>query len=212
MKLKTLTLSLMLFSSSVSAQGLSQFGMWNEYVPGPNEYVVPDWDHYEVIPEPDFRKFEGNGRPEIYPFGPEVVAFPNNEEVGTIIILNDQRKLYLILNSDAAFEYPISIGREGFAWTGVEKVSRIQDWPDWTPPKEMLKRRPDLPTFMPGGIKNPLGAKAIYLGNTLYRIHGTNDPKSIGRAESSGCIRMLNEHVVHLAQFVEVNHTIVKVY
>lgn len=212
--MKYLAIVALLWVTPVYAQGLSQYGVWDEYVPGPNEYDVPEWDYYEIVPPIPRESYEiqGNGRPEIYPFGPEVVAFPNEEEVGTIIISNKHKKLFLVLNADAAFEYPISIGREGFAWTGVEKVTRIQDWPDWTPPKEMLKRRPDLPTFMPGGIKNPLGAKAIYLGNTLYRIHGTNDPKSIGRAESSGCIRMLNEHVVHLAQFVEVGHTIVKVY
>lgn len=209
---KIVILAAILFATGAQAQGISQYGIWDDYEPEPREYYEPEWE-YEVVPPPPsrFRSFEGNGRPEIYPFGPEVVSFPNTEEVGTIIISNNLRKLYLVVNKDAAFEYPISIGREGFSWTGVEKVSRIQDWPDWTPPKEMLKRRPDLPTFMPGGLKNPLGAKAIYLGNTLYRIHGTNEPKSIGRAESSGCIRMLNEHVVHLAQFVEVG-TIVKVY
>ena len=104
----------------------------------------------------------------------------------------------------AAFAYPIGVGREGFSWTGSEKVSNITDWPDWYPPAEMRKRKPELPERMLGGLNNPLGAKAIYLGNTLYRIHGTNDPKSIGRAESSGCFRMLNAHVLHLASLVQV--------
>jgi len=96
------------------------------------------------------------------------------------------------------------VGRQGFAWTGKEKVARITDWPDWYPPAEMRQRRPELPQRMLGGVHNPLGAKAIYLGNTLYRIHGTNDPKSIGKAESSGCFRMMNENVLHLASLVKV--------
>ena len=103
-----------------------------------------------------------------------------------------------------ALRYPISVGREGFTWTGTEAISRVAEWPDWHPPEEMRDRDPSLPEKMSGGIKNPLGAKAIYLGNTLYRIHGTNDPKSIGRAASSGCFRMLNGHVVDLASRVQI--------
>jgi lipoprotein-anchoring transpeptidase ErfK/SrfK len=109
-----------------------------------------------------------------------------------------------VLSTTSAYAYPIGVGRQGFSWTGKEKISRIADWPDWYPPADMRKRKPDLPTRMLGGIRNPLGAKAIYLGNTLYRIHGTNEPKSIGKAESSGCFRMLNENVLHLASLVRV--------
>ena len=201
-------LALLLASTSAQAQGMSPYGMDDHYVRQPKQQDL--WN-YEVIEPVAPREFRGNSRPEIFPVEPDVVYLPNNEEPGTIIIINQDRRLFLILNEEEAYVYPISIGREGFSWTGVERVSRIQDWPDWIPPKEMLRRRPDLPAFMAGGLKNPLGAKAIYLGNTLYRIHGTNDPKSIGRAESSGCIRMMNEHVVHLAQYVEIG-TIVKVY
>src|SRR5262249_3031286 len=106
--------------------------------------------------------------------------------------------------------YPISVGREGFNWAGAEKISRIADWPDWHPPEEMRGRDPRLPEKMSGGIRNPLGAKALYLGNSLYRIHGTNDSRSIGPAASPGCFRMLNGHVVDLASRVEIG-TIVTV-
>ena len=203
-------LALLLASTSAQAQGLSRYGMDDYYG---QQSQKPQWEYDLVVPDKPVapREFKGNVRPEIFPVEPDIVYLPNNEKPGTIIISNRDFRLFLILSEEEAYAYPISIGREGFSWTGVERVSRIQDWPDWTPPKEMLQRRPDLPTFMAGGLKNPLGAKAIYLGNTLYRIHGTNDPKSIGRAESSGCIRMMNEHVVHLAQYVEIG-TIVKVY
>lgn len=203
-------LALLLASTSAQAQGLSRYGMDDYYG---QQSQKPQWEYDLVVPNKPVapREFKGNVRPEIFPVEPDIVYLPNNEKPGTIIISNRDFRLFLILSEEEAYAYPISIGREGFSWTGVERVSRIQDWPDWTPPKEMLQRRPDLPTFMAGGLKNPLGAKAIYLGNTLYRIHGTNDPKSIGRAESSGCIRMMNEHVVHLAQYVEIG-TIVKVY
>ena len=203
-------LALLLASTSAQAQGLSRYGMDDYYGQQSQKH---QWEYDLVVPDKPVapREFKGNVRPEIFPVEPDIVYLPNNEKPGTIIISNRDFRLFLILSEEEAYAYPISIGREGFSWTGVERVSRIQDWPDWTPPKEMLQRRPDLPTFMAGGLKNPLGAKAIYLGNTLYRIHGTNDPKSIGRAESSGCIRMMNEHVVHLAQYVEIG-TIVKVY
>ena len=145
---------------------------------------------------------DGGGRPDIQPQAPSEVPFNAPTAPGSIIIDTSARKLYYITSPGAAFAYPIGVGREGFAWTGSEKVSRVTDWPDWYPPAEMRKRKPELPERMLGGLRNPLGAKAIYLGNTLYRIHGTNDPKSIGKAESSGCFRMLNNHVLHLASMV----------
>lgn len=104
----------------------------------------------------------------------------------------------------SAYEYSIGVGREGFGWTGTETITRKQTWPDWHPPAEMRARDTRLPAKMTGGVQNPLGAMALYLGNTLYRIHGTNDPKSIGRAESSGCFRMLNSAVLHLATITEI--------
>ncbi len=153
---------------------------------------------------------DGGARPAIVGRAPPIVAFPNKEEAGTILIDNGARRLYLVLDDDEAYAYPISVGRDGFTWTGTETVSRIADWPDWHPPVEMRQRDPRLPEMMSGGIKNPLGAKALFLGNSLYRIHGTNDPKTIGYAASSGCFRMMNEHVIHLAALVHVG-TVVKV-
>lgn len=146
----------------------------------------------------------GGPRPAIAAIAPPRVAFPGGYTPGSIIIDTSHRKLYYVTGPTSAFAYPIGVGREGFAWTGSEKVSRVADWPDWHPPAEMRQRKPELPEKMLGGVNNPLGVKAIYLGNTLYRIHGTNDPKSIGKAESSGCFRMLNQHVLHLAALVQV--------
>jgi lipoprotein-anchoring transpeptidase ErfK/SrfK len=141
----------------------------------------------------------GGARPAIAAQAPPKVHFQSNFPANTIVIDSEGRMLYFILSPTEAYQYPISVGREGFSWTGTEVISRKQEWPDWNPPKEMIARDPRLPDKMTGGIKNPLGALALYLGNTLYRIHGNNDPKSIGRAASSGCFRMMNEHVLHLA-------------
>ena len=146
----------------------------------------------------------GGDRPYIEPIAPPVVAFSGPYAPGSIVIDTSKRKLYYVLSTTSAYAYSIGVGRQGFGWTGKEKVSRIADWPDWYPPADMRQRKPSLPTRMLGGIRNPLGAKAIYLGNTLYRIHGTNEPKSIGKAESSGCFRMLNANVLHLAKLVHV--------
>ena len=154
---------------------------------------------------------DGGERPPISPMPPQRVAYESRHAPGTIIIDTAGRQLLLLESGGSALRYPISVGREGFTWTGEEKVSRIAEWPDWHPPAEMRERDPKLPEKMTGGLKNPLGAKAIYLGNTLYRIHGTNDAKSIGRASSSGCFRMLNGHVVDLADRVRVGAKVVVV-
>ena len=126
------------------------------------------------------------------------VRYRSSEAPGTIIIDTDDRYLYYITGRNQAIRYGIGVGREGFEWSGIEKISQKKKWPSWTPPPEMIARQPDLPRFMPGGPKNPLGARALYLGSTLYRIHGTNEDWSIGRAVSSGCIRMLNKDVIDL--------------
>lgn len=153
-------------------------------------------------------EMSGGPKPYIAPIAPKTVSFPNGYGAGKIVIDQSGKKLYYVLSSSSAYQYPISVGREGFTWTGTQKISNEVDWPDWRPPAEMLERRPDLPEFMTGGIRNPLGAKALYLGNTLYRIHGTNDVKSIGTASSSGCIRMTNGHVLHLASVAGVGTTV----
>ena len=146
----------------------------------------------------------GGARPAITPKAPPKVELHSNFVANSIVIDTEGRMLYFILSPTEAYQYPISVGREGFSWTGTEVISRKQEWPDWHPPKEMIARDPRLPDKMTGGLKNPLGALALYLGNTLYRIHGTNDPTSIGRAASSGCFRMMNEHVLHLASIANV--------
>ena len=146
---------------------------------------------------------EVNQRPEIKPLEPAKIAFANGFKPRTVIIDTAARKLYFTLSASEAYVYPVAVGKPGFAWAGVETVKQISNWPDWVPPAEMRQRKPSLPERMPGSMNNPLGAKAIYLGNTLYRIHGTNLPSSIGSAASSGCIRMLNGHVVHLASLLK---------
>jgi lipoprotein-anchoring transpeptidase ErfK/SrfK len=147
---------------------------------------------------------QGGEKPDIAPEKPPIVYLDNTEQPGTIIIDTQGRKLYYVLPGNRAYAYPISVGRVGFTWTGTEHISRIAAWPSWTPPPEMRQRQPGLPVTVSGGLINPLGARALYLGNSIYRIHGTNNERSIGRASSSGCFRMMNQHVVHLASLARV--------
>jgi lipoprotein-anchoring transpeptidase ErfK/SrfK len=141
----------------------------------------------------------------------EIVTYGGGHAPGTVIVNTGERRLYLVLSDGKAIRYPIGVGREGFQWSGAENISRKQEWPDWRPPEEMLQRRPDLPRFMAGGPENPLGARALYLGQSLYRIHGSNEPDTIGQAVSSGCIRMLNEDVVDLYERVKIGTKVVVV-
>jgi lipoprotein-anchoring transpeptidase ErfK/SrfK len=137
------------------------------------------------------------------------VYYPSNYAPGTIVINTAERRLYLVQPGGTALRYGIGVGRDGFRWGGVHHISAKREWPDWTPPAEMRRRRPDLPSYMEGGIENPLGARALYLGSTLYRIHGSNEPETIGQAVSSGCFRMTNEDVVDLYDRVSVGTTVV---
>jgi lipoprotein-anchoring transpeptidase ErfK/SrfK len=137
------------------------------------------------------------------------IDFATEEKPGTIIIDTAQRYLYLVKDDGRAIRYGIGVGRPGFDWKGVKKVSAKREWPDWRPPKEMLERRPDLPVWMAGGPDNPLGARAIYLGSSLYRIHGSNEPHTIGQAVSSGCFRMKNDDVIDLYERVKVGTKVV---
>jgi lipoprotein-anchoring transpeptidase ErfK/SrfK len=146
---------------------------------------------------------EGGGKPSISAQAPQVVSYSGGFSKGAVVVDQSQKKLYYMLGNGKAYAYPVAVGKKGFKWTGSQKVSSVKSWPDWTPPEEMRQRKPYLPLKMTGGIKNPLGAKAIYLGSSLYRIHGTNDDSSIGTEASSGCIRMHNGHVVHLAKLVK---------
>lgn len=138
-----------------------------------------------------------------------VVEYPTREAVGTIVIDTPNTYLYYVLGGGKAVRYGIGVGREGFTWSGVKAVERKAEWPDWIPPAEMLQRQPYLPRFMAGGPGNPLGARAMYLGGTVYRIHGTNAPSTIGKQVSSGCIRMLNEDVIDLYSRVNVGTKVV---
>jgi lipoprotein-anchoring transpeptidase ErfK/SrfK len=142
-------------------------------------------------------------------FNRQVVDYSGDEKPGTIIIDTRERLLYLVEDRSKAIRYGIGVGRPGFAWSGVKEISMKREWPDWTPPDEMLRRRPDLPRYMPGGPENPLGARALYLGSSLYRIHGSNEPWTIGTAVSSGCIRMRNEDVIDLYDRVKVGTKVV---
>jgi lipoprotein-anchoring transpeptidase ErfK/SrfK len=143
------------------------------------------------------------------PIQREVVSAPGSFAPGTIYISTSERRLYLMLGNGQALRYGIGVGRDGFGWSGTHRVSAKREWPSWTPPREMLVRRPDLPHYMPGGIENPLGARALYLGSTLYRIHGSNEPETIGTAVSSGCFRMTNEDVVDLYNRVRVGTVVI---
>jgi lipoprotein-anchoring transpeptidase ErfK/SrfK len=139
----------------------------------------------------------------------EIVRFKGDHLPGTIIVNTVERRLYLVLEDGKAMRYGVGVGRPGFEWNGNQTITMKQEWPDWRPPAAMLKRRPDLPRFMKGGEENPLGARAMYLGSSIYRIHGSNEPNSIGQAVSSGCIRMHNEDVVDLYSRVKVGTRVV---
>jgi len=138
-----------------------------------------------------------------------MVDYRTREPAGTIVIDTPNTYLYLVMGNGKAMRYGIGVGREGFTWTGAEKVSRMAEWPDWHPPAEMIERQPYLPRFMAGGPGNPLGARALYLGKTLYRIHGTNQPSTIGTFVSSGCIRLTNDDVSDLYTRVQVGTRVV---
>ncbi|EJW12885.1 hypothatical protein [Rhodovulum sp. PH10] len=140
---------------------------------------------------------------------PQEVAYDGHQAPGTIVIDTDRFFLYLVEGNGRARRYGVGVGRPGFTWAGTHEISAKREWPDWRPPPEMLQRRPDLPTFMAGGPENPLGARALYLGSTLYRIHGSNEPWTIGTRISSGCIRMRNEDVIDLYGRVKVGTKVV---
>jgi len=150
------------------------------------------------------------GKFELPPqFKRQIVNFQSAEPAGTLVIDTANTHLYLVLGNGQAMRYGIGVGREGFTWAGAERVSRMAEWPDWHPPAEMIERQPYLPRFMAGGEGNPLGARALYLGKTLYRIHGTNQPSTIGKYVSSGCIRLTNEDIQDLYSRVQVGTRVV---
>lgn len=146
---------------------------------------------------------------QVAPIPREIVAFDGNYKPGTIVVSTAERRLYFVMPNGEALRYGVGVGRPGFTWSGVKTVTAKKEWPSWTPPAAMIARRPDLPRYMAGGVENPLGARAMYIGSTEYRIHGSNEPDTIGQAVSSGCIRMTNEDVTDLYERVKVGAKVV---
>jgi lipoprotein-anchoring transpeptidase ErfK/SrfK len=143
------------------------------------------------------------------PYKKQVVYYRTNAAPGTIVISTSERFLYLVMGNNRALRYGIGVGRQGFQWAGMVTITRKTEWPDWTPPPEMIQRQPYLPRFMAGGPGNPLGARAMYLGATVYRIHGTNQPETIGQSISSGCFRLANGDIVDLYDRVPVGSKVI---
>lgn len=139
----------------------------------------------------------------------QIVSYETDFKVGTIVVETGERRLYLVLPDGKAMKYGIGVGRDGFTWSGRHRITRKAEWPGWTPPAAMRKRQPGLPAYMPGGPDNPLGARALYIGSTLYRLHGTSEPWSIGQAVSSGCIRLTNDDIIDLYDRVKVGALVV---
>jgi lipoprotein-anchoring transpeptidase ErfK/SrfK len=215
-------LSAALFSQHASAQGV----FWgNSYEARQPQYAAyggqarsdaygaqygaygstPQYGYY-AQPDPSY---DEQYRPQPTPIPRQLVDFDTRHAPGTIVISTAERRLYYVTRRGEAIQYAVGVGRPGFEWAGTKSVSLKREWPDWRPPAEMIRRRPDLPRYMPGGPDNPLGARAMYLGGTLYRIHGSNEPETIGQAVSSGCIRMTNEDVVDLYNRVKLGTKVV---
>jgi lipoprotein-anchoring transpeptidase ErfK/SrfK len=177
---------------------------------GPRPPIDADDDPRETATLPPEVRLETGPKKELPPqFHRTVIDYDTKEPAGTIIVDTPNTYLYLVLGNGKALRYGIGVGREGFTWSGVERISKMAEWPDWNPPETMIERQPYLPRFMAGGDGNPLGARALYLGQTLYRIHGTNQPSTIGTFVSSGCIRLTNEDVLDLYTRVKVGTRVV---
>ena len=180
--------------ASASAQVLGYASTSQSAFPSDNNMNLDEGDGSGVMPERLKRA---------------VVALDTREPAGTIIIDTGNTQLYYVLGQGRAVRYGVGVGREGFTWAGTQTITRKAEWPDWHPPAEMIARQPYLPRFMAGGPGNPLGARAMYLGSSVYRIHGTNDPSTIGKFVSSGCIRLTNEDVADLFSRVDVGTRVV---
>src|SRR3984893_4028468 len=198
----SLLLAPAIFSSAASAQVLGYASPPQSSFPSDNMMVAPD--------QPSLSD-EGDGSSSVVPerLRRAIIAFDTREAPGTVIIDTGNTALYYVLGQGRAIRYGVGVGREGFTWSGVQTISRKAEWPDWHPPAEMVARQPYLPRFMAGGPRHPLGARAMYLGSSVYRIHGTNDPSTIGKFVSSGCIRLTNEDVADLFSRVNVGTRVV---
>jgi lipoprotein-anchoring transpeptidase ErfK/SrfK len=198
-----------LFSGAQQSQSYEQqrsYQQQPQYQPMPEQGALPSMQ----IEQQQAYEPATAAQPEMDPkFEKREVEYATTEPAGTIVIDTPSKFLYLVEGSGRALRYGIGVGKPGFAWAGVKQISMKREWPDWTPPAEMLQRRPDLPRHMVGGPENPLGARAMYLGSSLYRIHGSNEPWTIGTAVSSGCIRMRNEDVIDLYGRVKVGTKVI---
>jgi lipoprotein-anchoring transpeptidase ErfK/SrfK len=196
----SLLLAPAIFSSAASAQVLGYAS--------PRSFPS---DNIMVAPDQPALSDEGDGSSSVLPerLRRAVIAFDTREAPGTVIIDTGNTALYYVLGQGRAIRYGVGVGREGFTWSGVQTISHKAEWPDWHPPAQMIARQPYLPRFMAGGPGNPLGARAMYLGSSEYRIHGTNDPSTIGKFVSSGCIRLTNEDVADLFSRVDIGTKVV---
>ena len=168
-----------------------------------NLFYNPDTNQWEE------RVISPHGHGHYTPIPRSTVPYGGKYKPGTIIVETAERRLYFVLPGGEAIKYGIGVGRDGFRWSGQHTISRKAEWPGWTPPAEMRRRVPDLPAYMPGGPDNPLGARALYIGATLYRLHGTSEPWTIGQAVSSGCIRLTNEDIIDLYERARVGSLVV---
>ncbi len=197
--LGALTIGAMAFTSPATAAPLPLFPFFapqQQYAPPPAQAMPDDEETSGPYELPARLKRQ-------------VVNYPSHEAPGTIIIDTPNTYLYLIMGNGQAMRYGIGVGRQGFTWSGTQTIVKKAEWPDWTPPPEMIARQPYLPRHMAGGPGNPLGARAMYLGGTVYRIHGTNNPATIGHQVSSGCIRLTNEDVTDLYERVSVGAKVI---
>lgn len=162
-----------------------------------------------LVVRPEASSHGEDGRVTENPIPRQTVSYSGPYKAGTIVVSTKERRLYLVLDYGKALRYGVGVGRPGFEWAGTHTITNKREWPDWTPPAQMLARRPDLPRHMAGGPQNPLGARAMYLGSSMYRIHGSNEPDTIGQAVSSGCIRMTNDDVTDLYGRVKVGTQVI---
>ena len=191
-----LVVAVALGAASDPAMAFNPFQMRPMWAPAPGvatPFGVGNRRHYRVNPA----------------FMRQVVPFPTRERAGTLVVDTGHKFLYLVLGDGRAVRYGIGTARDGFEWSGVHRITNKREWPDWTPPAEMIRRQPGIPHHMAGGIDNPLGARALYIGSTLYRIHGTNEPWTIGGDVSSGCIRMVNDDVIDLYGRVKIGAKVI---
>jgi lipoprotein-anchoring transpeptidase ErfK/SrfK len=194
-----------LAASFVAASLSPAFSANNLFGPPPGITLVSGTpNNFLQLRSPNAKKVRLDAR-----FMRQVVPYATDERAGTIVVSTGEKFLYLVLGKGKALRYGIGTARHGFEWSGTHKITRKAEWPGWSPPAEMKQRRPDLPDYMPGGKNNPLGARALYIGSTLYRIHGTNEPWTIGGDVSSGCIRMVNDDVIDLYERVKIGAKVI---